>query len=136
MSEEVDILMSRAATGELDAAETSRLEALCEENPELRAELEELRRMADTIRGRSQDPAGLILLSVEDGRVHIVAAFDEAFQKKGVRAGDFCRSIGKALGGGGGGKRGMAQGEGKEPEKADQAMDRAVRQVEDLVSGH
>jgi alanyl-tRNA synthetase len=91
--------------------------------------VEELRKMSDTLRSRADGPAGLVLLSVEDGKVHIVAAFDDAFQKQGIRAGDVCRNLGKALGGGGGGKPGMAQGQGKDPARADEALEQTVAEL-------
>ncbi|MBU0753806.1 MAG: hypothetical protein KJ645_01610, partial [Planctomycetes bacterium] len=95
--------------------------------------IDELRRLSDTVRSKSEGPTGLILLSVEEGHVNIVTAFDDQFQAKGVRAGDICREIGKAMGGGGGGKPNMAQGQGKNPEQADQALAQAVKGIEELV---
>jgi alanyl-tRNA synthetase len=95
--------------------------------------VEELRKMSDWIRSRADRPTGLVLLSVEGGRVHIVAAFDEAFQDKGIHAGKVCRSIGNSLGGGGGGKPGMAQGQGKNIEGADQALSEAVNEIREKM---
>jgi alanyl-tRNA synthetase len=85
--------------------------------------------MSDSIRARSDGHVGLVLVSVEGDKVHIVAAFDEAFQKKGIRAGDVCRLLGRELGGGGGGKPGMAQGQGKKPDLAEEALKRTVSDI-------
>jgi alanyl-tRNA synthetase len=97
--------------------------------------VEEVRKMSDAIRGKSNEPTGLVLISVDGEKVHIVAAFDEAFQERGLRAGDVCRNLGKTLGGGGGGKPGMAQGQGKDAAKADPALEQVCEKIIQTLEG-
>ena len=97
--------------------------------------VEEVRKMSDTIRGKSAEPTGLVLISVEGEKVHIVAAFDAVFQERGLRAGDICRNLGKTLGGGGGGKPGMAQGQGKDAAGADPALEQVCEEIIKILKG-
>ena len=92
--------------------------------------VEELRGMVDRIRKKASTPVGLILLSVDGDRVHIVSAFDEPFRERGADAGRVCRDLGRALGGGGGGRPNMAQGQGKKTGEADRALAEIVAALE------
>ena len=50
----------------------------------------------------------------------------EYLVKKGVRAGDIVREIAPIVGGGGGGRPGMAQAGGKDPSKIDEALEKGA----------
>jgi alanyl-tRNA synthetase len=61
-----------------------------------------------------------------DGKVGLVAVFDEAVQKAGgLKAGAVLGAAAKACGGGGGGKPGFAQAGGRDASKLDGALDDA-----------
>ena len=61
-----------------------------------------------------------------DGKVGLVAVFDEAVQKAGgLKAGAVLGAAAKACGGGGGGKPGFAQAGGRDASKLDGALDEA-----------
>jgi len=97
-------------------------------------QIEDVRKMSDSIRSGSKEKAGIILLSIDEEKVLIVAAFDEPFIQHGVRAGDVCKIIGTELGGGGGGKPSMAQGQGKNPAKADSVLKKAIEKIVNLMN--
>ncbi|MEK4152029.1 alanine--tRNA ligase [Carnobacterium sp. FSL E2-0243] len=57
----------------------------------------------------------LVLGSVQDGKVSLLAAVSEETIKKGLKAGDLIKEIAPLVGGGGGGRPDMAQAGGKNP---------------------
>jgi alanyl-tRNA synthetase len=88
---------------------------------------DELRALADEL--LATRPNGVCLLvGLGDGASIVVAAGKEAV-KRGVKSGDLCRQIAKALGGGGGGKPEMAQGQGRDLAALDPALDAAVAAI-------
>lgn len=64
----------------------------------------------------------VLLISDQDGRVNMVAMATEEAMKKGAHAGNLIKGIAPLVGGGGGGRPGMAQAGGKKPEGIDQAL--------------
>ena len=65
----------------------------------------ELKKLIDKVRGRSDAPFGILLVSREQDRANFVAAVDKALLDKGfLAAKDICRSLGSKMKGGGGGK--------------------------------
>ena len=75
-------------------------------------------------------PAAVVLGTSENGRVHLVANFDEASPKK-VSAHDVVRSAAALVGGGGGGRPTMARAGGKDPER----LTEALAEAEELIVG-
>jgi alanyl-tRNA synthetase len=73
-------------------------------------------------------PAAVVLGSKEDGRVHLVANFDESVAEK-VSASDVLREAAAIVGGGGGGRPTMARAGGKDPEKLADALAEAERLI-------
>jgi alanyl-tRNA synthetase len=73
-------------------------------------------------------PAAVVLGSREDGKVHLVANFDESVAAK-VSAADVLREAAAIVGGGGGGRPTMARAGGKDPEKLSDALAEAERLV-------
>ena len=77
-------------------------------------------------------PAVVVLGSAADGRVHLVANFDQPAVDRGLSAVDLIREIAPIVGGGGGGRPTMARAGGKDPEQLDAAMaaaDSAIRRA-------
>ena len=75
-------------------------------------------------------PAAVVLGTKEDGKVHLVANFDESVASK-VSANDVVRTAAAVVGGGGGGRPTMARAGGKEPERLPEALAAA----EELIVG-
>jgi alanyl-tRNA synthetase len=73
-------------------------------------------------------PAAVVLGSREDGKVHLVANFDETVAER-VSASDVVRQAAAIVGGGGGGRPTMARAGGKDPEKLPEALEEAKRLI-------
>jgi alanyl-tRNA synthetase len=80
-----------------------------------------LRELGDRARSLGGDQA-LVLFGRADGRVPFLVIFEGAVVAKGLKAGDLASRISKVLGGGGGGKPSLAQGQGLAPDKIDEAV--------------
>ena len=65
----------------------------------------------------------------EDGRVNLIAMATEAAQKAGAHSGNIIKGIAGLVGGGGGGKPGMAQAGGKNPAGIQDALDKALELI-------
>ncbi|HUG64176.1 MAG TPA: alanine--tRNA ligase [Gaiellaceae bacterium] len=73
-------------------------------------------------------PAAVVLGSREDGKVHLVANFDDAVAER-ISASDVLREAAAIVGGGGGGRPTMARAGGKDPEKLQDALAEAERLI-------
>jgi alanyl-tRNA synthetase len=71
-------------------------------------------------------PAAVVLGAVDDGRVQLVANFDQAVADK-LSAGDVVKSAAALVGGSGGGRPTMARAGGKDPDRLDDALAEAER---------
>ena len=88
---------------------------------------DELLELSDRYKQRHA-PAAVVLGSKEDGKVHLVANFDESVAEK-VSASDVLREAAAIVGGGGGGRPTMARAGGKDPEKLPEALAEAERLI-------
>jgi len=79
--------------------------------------------VADRVKGAADGDAAVLLGSVEDGRVHLVAVVDPALVERGVRAGEVVAAAASVVGGGGGGRDTMAQAGGRDPEALPAALE-------------
>ena len=70
----------------------------------------------------------VVLAAVNDGKVNFLTMVTEQAQKAGAHAGNLIREVAAIAGGGGGGRPGMAQAGGKNPAKAQEAID-AVKSI-------
>lgn len=85
---------------------------------------DDLRDMADKIRDNIQ--SGIVLLgSVIDGKINFVAMGTKDVVKKGFHAGKLVKEVATIAGGGGGGRPDMAQAGGKNPQKLEEALNKA-----------
>ncbi len=73
-------------------------------------------------------PAAVVLGSLDDGKVQLVANFDEAVAEK-VSASDVVKAAAAIVGGGGGGRPTMARAGGTEPAKLPEALAEAERLI-------
>jgi alanyl-tRNA synthetase len=90
---------------------------------------DDLRHLIDQLRQKATSVAAL-LASREDGKVLLVAGISRDLEVRGVHAGNWIRETAKVVGGSGGGKAGMAQAGGKDPEKLPAALDAARRDID------
>ena len=68
----------------------------------------------------------VVLASAKDGKVSLLAMATQEAMNRGAHAGNLIKAAAAIVGGGGGGRPNMAQAGGKNPEKAQEAMDAAA----------
>jgi alanyl-tRNA synthetase len=91
------------------------------------ANAEALRHLSSAIRQRLR--SGVIALAgVDDGTVSLLVSASDDMVKAGVHAGNLVKLAAPLVGGRGGGQPAQAQGGGKNPDGADQAL-RAIREA-------
>ncbi|MDO4337900.1 MAG: alanine--tRNA ligase [Eubacteriales bacterium] len=73
----------------------------------------------------------VVLAAVNGGKVSLLSMVTDAAQKAGAHAGNLIKATAAIVGGGGGGRPNMAQAGGKNPEKAQEAIDA----VADILEG-
>lgn len=71
----------------------------------------------------------IVIASVQDGKVNLMATATEEAQKKGAHAGNLIKAIAGMVGGGGGGRPNMAQAGGKNPA----GVEDALAKVKDVI---
>ena len=69
----------------------------------------------------------IVLISDLDGKVNMIAMATDEAQSKGAHAGNLIKGIAQKVGGGGGGKPGMAQAGGKNPAGIDDAIAESIK---------
>ncbi len=72
----------------------------------------------------------VVLMSGQEGKVNMIAMATEKAQKAGAHAGNLIKGIAALVGGGGGGRPGMAQAGGKNPAGIPAAVAEAVKVLE------
>ena len=84
-----------------------------------------LRNLGDQLKEKLGEGV-IVIASVLDGKVNLMAAATEEAQKKGAHAGNLIKAIAGLVGGGGGGRPNMAQAGGKNPAGVDDALAKVV----------
>ncbi|MCI8375569.1 MAG: alanine--tRNA ligase [Lachnospiraceae bacterium] len=75
----------------------------------------------------------VVLASAKEGKVSLMATATDGARKKGAHAGNLIKAIAGLVGGGGGGRPGMAQAGGKNPEGMDAAIEMVAEVLEQQV---
>ncbi len=88
-----------------------------------------LRDLGDQLKAKIGEGV-IVLISDTEGRVNMVAMATEGAQKKGAHAGNLIKGIAGLVGGGGGGRPGMAQAGGKNPAGIDNALKETSKVLE------
>ncbi len=88
-----------------------------------------LRNLGDQLKEKLGEGV-IVIASVAEGKVNLMATATEGAQKKGAHAGNLIKAIAGLVGGGGGGRPGMAQAGGKNPAGVDDALKEAAKVVE------
>ncbi len=107
-----------------DAVDINGLKVLSKKLPH--ADVEELIKAATEF---SKNDDVVAILASDFGGVKIVVAAGARAQKMGVNAGAIVREMSKLVGGGGGGKPGIAQGGGGDVTRIEEALERGVEMV-------
>jgi alanyl-tRNA synthetase len=81
-----------------------------------------LRDLSDRLR-QQEKAAGVIVGSVDDGRVYLVVNLDESLVGRGLDAAELVRELGKHIEGGGGGRPTLGEAGGKNPEGLRSALE-------------
>ena len=91
-----------------------------------------LRNLGDQLKEKLGEGV-IVIASVQDGKVNLMATATDEAQKKGAHAGNLIKAIAGLVGGGGGGRPNMAQAGGKNPAGVDEALVKAVEVVKEQV---
>lgn len=75
----------------------------------------------------------VVLASVADGKVSLMATATDGAMKAGAHAGNLIKTIAAIVGGGGGGRPNMAQAGGKDPSRVDEAIAKVAEAVEGQI---
>lgn len=129
---EVETLLSRQAAQDVD----SFLEDVAVVNDVrivarqvMAKDMDSLRQIADTVKDKLR--SGVIVLgSVADDKVNLVAMVTDDLVSKMLHAGKLIKEVAKITGGGGGGRPQMAQAGGKDPAKLAEALAQVAKLVE------
>lgn len=122
--------LKRARAGRVDVAQvaagaeevgTARLLAAQVEA----ADMDDLLQLTDRVKQAVGPGAAVVLGAVADGKAMLVANFDDAAVGAGLSAADLMREVAPVVGGGGGGKPGMARAGGKDPARMPEAIEHA-----------
>ncbi|MGJ9382889.1 alanine--tRNA ligase [Salipaludibacillus sp. CF4.18] len=85
------------------------------------SDMNNLRKLVDSLKDKLE--SGIIVLaSVNDDKVNIVASVSKDLIQKGHHAGNIVKEVAAKCGGGGGGRPDMAQAGGKNPAKVEEAL--------------
>ncbi|HOK95855.1 MAG TPA: DHHA1 domain-containing protein, partial [Anaerohalosphaeraceae bacterium] len=96
-------------------------------------DVEQARAAVDSIKKKARCAAIVFgMVTGDNNKVMLLAGVTEDLIQKGLKAGDIVKEIAPIVGGGGGGKPNMAQAGGKEPDKLDQALERAKQ----IITAH
>ncbi len=87
-----------------------------------------LRNLGDQLKDKLGDGI-IVLASVQDDKVNLMATVTDEAQKKGAHAGNLIKAIASLVGGGGGGRPNMAQAGGKNPAGVAACLERVMEVV-------
>ncbi|PXX52927.1 alanyl-tRNA synthetase [Hungatella effluvii] len=88
-----------------------------------------LRNLGDQLKDKLGEGV-IVLASVMDGKVNLMATATEEAQKKGAHAGNLIKAVAGLVGGGGGGRPNMAQAGGKNPAGVDACLEEVYKVME------
>lgn len=91
------------------------------------ASMDDLKQMGYEALEKQKKDSVILLASVDEGeqKVYLMAAISDNLIQKGLKAGSLVSTLGKIVGGGGGGQPNLATAGGRFPHKLDEAMEAA-----------
>ena len=96
------------------------------------ADMNGLRNLGDQLKDKLGEGV-IVLASVLDGKVSLMATATDGAQKKGAHAGNLIKAIASLVGGGGGGRPNMAQAGGKNPNGVDAALEKVYEAAAEQI---
>ena len=96
-------------------------------------DMNELRSLGDDLKSKLSGGV-VVLISDKDGKVNLIAMASDEAMKKGAHAGNLVKAVAKEVGGGGGGRPGMAQAGGKNPAGIPKALEEAAKVLENQLN--
>ena len=91
-----------------------------------------LRNLGDQLKDKLGEGV-IVIASVLDGKVNLMATATDGAMKQGAHAGNLIKAIAGLVGGGGGGRPNMAQAGGKNPEGVAAALEKVIEVVEGQI---
>ncbi|MEE2737514.1 MAG: alanine--tRNA ligase [Planctomycetota bacterium] len=91
-----------------------------------------MRNQIDKLR-KTETPVAILFASKSDSQVQMVAGLSRELVELGIHAGNWIRATAQIVGGGGGGKPDMAQAGGTLPDKLDDALQSAIKEMTTFV---
>ncbi|MCI8549391.1 MAG: alanine--tRNA ligase [Lachnospiraceae bacterium] len=91
-----------------------------------------LRNLGDQMKEKLEEGVVLII-SQQGGKVNLMATATDGAQKKGAHAGNLVKAVAACVGGGGGGRPGMAQAGGKDPAGIPDALKKAMEVLAEQI---
>ena len=91
-----------------------------------------LRNLGDQLKEKLGEGV-IVIASVLDGKVNLMATATDGAMKQGAHAGNLIKGIAALVGGGGGGRPNMAQAGGKDPEGVAAALEKVLEVVEGQI---
>ena len=136
-SSEIDALKAKAARASMgdaasDAVDVNGIKVLVRKLDDV--DVNEMRTLGDTLKEQLGDSV-IVLASVKDGKVNLMATATDGAIKRGAHAGNLVKAAAAIVGGGGGGRPNMAQAGGKVPEKVGEALEKAVQAAKEMLHG-
>jgi len=98
--------------------------------------IDELKRMGDIVRSNLKEGVGVLATVSDNKPLIVVVVADSTIKKYGIKAGNLVKTLGKILGGGGGGRSHMATAGGKYPEKIPEVFEKTFHLIKEAVDSH
>ncbi len=98
------------------------------------ADMNGLRTLGDQLKEKLGEGV-IVLASVQGDKVNLMATATDAAQKQGAHAGNLIKAVASLVGGGGGGRPGMAQAGGKNPAGVDAALEKVYEAAGEQIHG-
>lgn len=123
-NEKLKSKMAKDALGDVmsQVKEVNGVKVLAAKVPDV--DMNGLRNLGDQLKDKLGEGV-VVIASVLEGKVNLMATVTEGAQKKGAHAGNLIKAIAGCVGGGGGGRPNMAQAGGKNPAGIEEALKKA-----------
>ncbi len=95
--------------------------------------IDELKRIGDIVRSNLKEGIGALATVNENKPLITVVVADSTIKRYGIKADDLVKTLGKILGGGGGGRPHMATAGGKYPEKIPEVFEKIYQLIKDKI---
>jgi alanyl-tRNA synthetase len=129
---EIDKLQSEIASLKIDEITNQTIEigGLIILNQHIEADMSELIKIASNITEK-QGKADVVVIANSEGK--IAGAASPKALEKGIKVNEIIKEAANIMGGGGGGKPGLAQGAGRDPSKLQEAMESVLKYIKNSI---